>query len=202
MSVLTNGFLFPFRQYNESEVLNFFSLDGTGNNGMLVAIQTGVQDPTAMAGQYRTAAPNGYAITNVGNYGYGTPRKVRAATTSDNKYNILGVTLHTTALYDENGNLLVNQPYDRTIERGYVQTGFAVPILSRGVITVSTANIVGTPFPGHAATVGSTAGSFGVANPNSQVALGTGSLVVGKYLSFSGSQNYNGVGYAQIKLEL
>lgn len=201
MSVLTNGFLFPFRQYNESDVLNIWSLDGTGNNGMLVAIQTGVQDPSNSAGQYANAAPNGYAITNVGNYRYGQPRKVRAATTTDTKYNVIGVTLHTTALYDENGNLLVNQPYDRTIERGYVQTGWVVPILTRGVITVASTNINGTPFPGHAATIGSN-GQFGVANPNNQVSLGTGSAVVGKYLSFSGSQNFNGLGYAQIKLEL
>lgn len=198
MSQLTDGNLLPFRQHNESDVLNWFSLDGTGLNGMLVTIQTGNQDPAQSAGAYRSTAPNGVAFTNVGNYGYGTVRKVRASTATDTKYNVLGVTLHTTALYDENGNLLVNQPYDRTIERGFVQTGFAVPILTKGVVTVKLANINGTPFPGHAATVGNN-GQFGVANPSSQVAIGTGSAVVGKYLSFSGSAFG---GYAQIKLDL
>jgi hypothetical protein len=198
MSLLTDGNLLPFRQYNESDVINLFSLDATGLNGMLVAIQTGQQDPATSAGQYRSTSPNGVAYTNIGNYGYGTTRKVRPAIATDTKVNVLGVTLHTTAIYDENGNPLVNQPYDRTIERGFVQTGFAVPILTRGIITVKLANIVGTPFPGHAATIGA-AGAFGVANPSNTVALGTGLAVVGKYLSYSGSAFG---GYAQIKLEL
>jgi hypothetical protein len=199
MSLLTDGNLLPYRQYNESDVINFLSLDGTGLNGMLVAIQTGQQDPSTSAGQYRSTAPNGVAFTNVGNYGYGTTRKVRPAAAADSKHNVLGVTLHTTALNDENGNLLVNQPYDRTLERGFVQTGFAVPILTRGIITVKLANIVGTPYPGHAATIGA-AGAFGVVNPVGNLPLlATGSNVVGKYLSFSGSAFG---GYAQIKLEL
>lgn len=198
MSLLTDGNLLPNRQYNESDVINFFALDATGLNGQLVAIQTGAQDPATSAGAYRSTAPNGVAFTNVGNYGYGAVRKVRPATSTDTKYNVIGVTLHTTAITDENGNPLVNQPHEKTLERGFVQTGFAVPILTRGIINVKLANINGTPFPGHAATI-DTAGRFGVANPNNQVALGTGSAVVGKYLSFSGSAFG---GYAQIKLEL
>ncbi len=200
MSILTDGNLLPFRQYNESDVINFFALDATGNNGMLVAIQTGSQDPSQSYGSYNTSvSPNGVAFTNVGNYRYGMSRKVRPAGVTDSKHNVLGVTLHTTALYDENGNLLVNQPYNKTIERGLVQTGFAVPILTRGIITVKLANIVGTPYPGYAATIGA-AGAFGVVNPVGNLpALATGQNVVGKYLSYSGSAFG---GFAQIKLEL
>lgn len=198
MSLITDGNLLPFRQYNESDVINLFSLDATGLNGMLVAIQTGNQDPATSAGQYRSTSPNGVTFANVGNYGYGTNRKVRPAVATDTKYSVIGVTLHTTAINDENGNVLINQPYDRTLERGFVQTGSAVPILTRGIITVKLANINGTPFPGHAATIGA-AGQFGVADPLDQVAIGSGSAVVGKYLSSSGSAFG---GYAQIKLEL
>jgi hypothetical protein len=199
MSQLTDGNLLPFRQYNESEVINFFSLEGTGLNGQLVAISaTGAQDPTLSAGAYRSTAPNFNSYTNVGNYGYGTARKVRPVAAGDNKINTIGVTLHTTALSDENGNPLVNQPYDKTLERGFVQSGFAVPVLTRGLITVKLAGINGSPVPGYAATV-STAGRFGVANPTDIAAVGTGLAVVGKYLSVSGAAFG---GYAQIKLEL
>ncbi len=199
MSLLTDGNLLPFRQYNESDVINWFALDATGLNGMLVAIQTGNQDPAQSAGAYRSTAPNGVAFTNVGNYGYGAVRKVRPAGVTDHKYNLIGVTLHTTALNDENGNLLVNQPYNQTIERGFVQTGFAVPILTRGIVTVKIQNIVGTPYPGYAATVGAN-GAFTVVNPAGNLPLlATGSNVVGKFLSYSGSALG---GYAQIKLEL
>jgi hypothetical protein len=176
-----------------------FSSDVTGLNGMLVAItNNGNQDPSTSAGAYANRAPNGYAFTNVGNYAYQNARKVRPAAVTDTRSNVIGVTLHTTATLDENGNLLVNQPYDKTIERGFVQTGFTVPILTRGVITVKLANIGGTPVPGFAATIG-TGGQFAVGNPADVVVLGTGQRIVGKYLSTSGSAFG---GYAQIKLEL
>ncbi len=200
MSFLTDGNLLPFRQINESFVINgLFKLDGTGLNGMLVTIQTGAQDPSASVGAYRTTAPNGVAFTNVGNYGYGLSRAVRAATASDTVDNVIGVTLHTTATLDENGNLLVNQPYEHTIERGFVQTGFAVPIVTKGILTVKLANINGTPYPGYAATIGN-AGQFGVVNPVGNIPfLATGRTVVGKWLSYSGSAFG---GYAQLKLDL
>ncbi|MDP3793962.1 MAG: hypothetical protein Q8R07_04400 [Candidatus Uhrbacteria bacterium] len=199
MSLLLDGNLLPFRQYSESDVLNIFSSDVTGLNGMLVSITNNSnQDPPTSAGAYSTSAPNGYAFTNVGNYAYRNSRKVRAAGVADNRSNVLGVTLHTTATVDENGNLLVNQPYDKTIERGFVQTGFTVPILTRGVITVKLSNIGGTPTPGWAATIG-TGGQFAVGDPAEMVVIGTGTRIVGKYLSTSGSAFG---GYAQIKLEL
>lgn len=199
MSLLTDGNLLPSRQYSESDVLNMFSSDVTGLNGMLVAITNNSnQDPSTSMGAYANRAPNGYAVTNVGNYAYQNARKVRAAVATDTKYNVLGVTLHTTAVYDENGNLLVNQPYDKTVERGFVQTGFTVPILTRGIITVKLANIGGVPTPGYAATIG-TGGQFAVGNPADLVVIGTGTRVVGKYLSTSGSSFG---GYAQIALSL
>jgi hypothetical protein len=197
MSLVSDGNLLPFRQINESDVLNYFALDATGLNGMLVAIQTGSQNPADSAGAYRSTAPNGVAFTNVGNYGYGATRKVRPAAVTDSIHNVLGVTLHTTAITDENGNPLVNQAHTKTIERGFVQTGWAVPIATRGLVRVKLANIVGTPFPGHAATIGA-AGGFGVVNPVGNLPLlATGSNVVGKYLSFSGSAFG---GYAEILL--
>jgi len=199
MSLLTDGNLLPFRQYAESDVLNIWSSDVTGLNGMLVAITNNSnQDPSTSAGAYSTSSPNGYAVTNVGNYAYRNSRKVRAAGAADNRSNVIGVTLHTTAVYDENGNLLVNQPYDKTLDRGFVQTGFTVPILTRGLITVKLANIGGTPVPGYAATIG-TGGQFAVCDPSDMVGIGTGTRVVGKYVSTSGSALG---GYAQIKLEL
>lgn len=199
MSLLTDGNLLPFRQYAESDVLNIWSLDVTGLNGMLVAITNNSnQDPATSAGAYASSSPNGYAVTNVGNYAYRNSRKVRPAAVTDTRSSVIGVTLHTTATHDENGNLLVNQPYDKTLDRGFVQTGFTVPILTRGLITVKLANIGGTPVPGYAATIG-TGGQFAVGDPANMVVIGTGTRVVGKYVSTSGSALG---GYAQILLSL
>ena len=201
MSILTDGNLLPFRQYAPSDVLNMFALDGTGLCGQLVTIQIGSQNPADSAGSYANRAPNGFAVTNVGNYAYANKRKVRVSTASDSRFNVIGITLHTTALYDENGNLLVNQPYEHTIERGFVQTGFTTPILTRGVVTLKLAQINGTPFPGYAGVVGN-AGTITVVNPTTAgnlPFLATGNNVVGKFLSYSGSAFQ---GYAQFKLEL
>lgn len=199
MSLLTDGNLLPFRQYDESNVINMFALNATGLNGQLVTIEPTAQDPAATVAAYAAQAPNGVAFTNVGNYQYLVPRRVRPAGVSDSVDSIIGITLHTTAKFDENGNLLVNQPYERTIERGFVQTGFAVPIATRGLFTVKLSNIVGTPLPGYAVTAAAN-GALGVVNPTNNLPfLATGRNVVGKWVSSSGSAF---AGYAQFLLTL
>lgn len=207
MSILTDNGLLPFRQYSEAEVLNIWALQGTGLNGQLVALVTGSQDPALSAGQY-TTAPVAAFFTNVASYAYGNPRTVRVTQAGDTRYNTVGITLHTTALNDENGNPLRMQPYERTLERGFVQTGFTVPILTRGVVTIKNSMIVGTPFPGYIGVI-STGGNGRIEafNPTAAQfnALYTGNLtysghqIVGKFLSYSGSA-FNG--YSQFKLEL
>lgn len=207
MSLLTDGNLLPFRQYDPADVLNFFALDGTGLNGQLVAIETGFQDPALSAGNY-TTLPVAASYTNVTSYRYNTPRRVRPTVGGDTAYNTIGMTLHTTAVYDENGNLLANMPYDQTLERGFVQTGFAVPVLTRGVVTLKFNQIIGVPIPGYVGVISTGgAGKIEVVNPAQLVGFGvtggafqySGQQVVGKWLSTSGSA-FNG--YAQFKLQL
>lgn len=207
MSLLTDGNLLPFRQYDPSEVLNWYALDGTGLNGQLVALATGNQDPAASAGQYTTQGVAA-SYTNVTSYRYNTIRRVRPTQAGDTAYNTLGITLHTTAIYDENGNLLANMPYDQTLERGFVQTGFAVPILTRGVVTLKSSQIIGIPIPGYVGVISTGGqGKIEVINPALLVGFGvtgnafqySGSQIVGKWLSTSGSA-FNG--YAQFKIQL
>ncbi len=201
MSVLTNSNLLPFRQFADAEVINMYSLDGTGQAGQLVAMQTGAQDPATSAGGYTTSAPAA-AFTNVGNYRFSANRKVRACTSTDNRFNLLGFTLHTTATVDENGNPLVSQPYNKTLERGFVQTGFVVPVLTRGIVTIKFAQINGTPQAGALAICSQTiAGGVDVlANtPTNVVSQASGMGYVGKFISSSGSAFG---GYAQLKVEL
>lgn len=204
MSLLTDGNLLPLQQYNPADVINWFALDGTGLNGQLVAIETGNQDPANSAGSY-TTIPVAAGWTNTVSYRYNTLRRVRPTQAGDTHYNTIGITLHTTAVYDENGNILANQPYEQTLERGFVQTGFAVPILMAGIVTLKLAQIVGVPFPGYAAVI-STGGNGKVESVNPSllslvettgVNTYSGSQVVGKWLSYSGSAFG---GYAQLKL--
>lgn len=206
MSLLTDGNLLPWRQYDPADVINLFALDGTGLNGQLVAISTGNQDPANSAGGYLAQAPLA-AFTNVGNYKYNSLRRVRPTQAGDTNYNTIGMTLHTTAVYDENGNPLISQPYDKTLERGFVQTGFVVPILTRGIVTLKLSQIIGTPFPGYVGVISTGgAGKLEAINPATQLgnfltgtATYTGVQIVGKFLSYSGSAFG---GYAQFKLQL
>ncbi len=206
MSLLTDGNLLPYRQYDPADVLNMFALDGTGLNGQLVAIETGFQDPANMPGQYTTQAVAA-SWTNVASYAYNNPRRVRPTQAGDTVFNTIGVTLHTTAVYDENGNILRNMPYDQTLERGFVQTGFTVPILTRGVITIKQSQVIGVGFPGYVGVI-STGGNGKLEAVNPATNLGnfltgagtySGNQIVGKFLSYSGSAFG---GYYQFKLQL
>lgn len=206
MSILTDGNLLPFRQFDNADVINLFALDGTGLNGMLVVMETGNQDPANSAGAYTTQAVAS-SWTNVTSYRYASPRKVRPSQAGDTAYGCVGITLHTVALNEENGIPLATLPYDKTLERGFVQTGFVVPILTRGVITLKMNNIIGTPFPGYAAVISTGGnGKIEAINPVGVVHNGfftggltyTGSQIIGKFLSYSGSAFG---GYAQIQID-
>lgn len=206
MSLLTDGNLLPFRQYDPADVYNLFALDGTGLNGQLVAIETGFQDPILSAGQY-TTLPVAASYTNVTSYRYNSPRRVRPTNASDTVYNTIGMTLNTTAVYDENGNLLANQPYDDTLERGFVQTGFVVPILTRGLVTIKQQNVIGVGIPGYVGVISTGGnGKLEAVNPINLIGFGqtgvavySGQQIVGKFLSSSGSAFG---GYYQFKLQL
>lgn len=208
MSILTDSNLLPNRQFDNNDVLNWFALQGTGLAGQLVAILTGSQDPALSAGQYTTQAVAA-SYTNVASYAYNSPRRVRPTQAGDTQYNTIGITLHTTAVYDENGNPLRNQPYDQTLERGFVQTGFVVPILTRGVITIKQAQVIGVGFPGYVGVISTGGnGTIEALNPStasitfgnaSGISTYSGNQIVGKFLSYSGSAFG---GYYQFKLQL
>lgn len=199
MSVLTNSNLLPYRQYADAEVIQLYSADFTGQAGTLVALQTANQEPSQSAGAYTTSAPL-TAFTNVGNYAYNNPRKVRPSALDDTKFQLLGMTLYTVATQDENGLNLRGLPYDKTLERGFVQTGFTVPVLARGIVTLKASQVNGTVAAGSIAIAGA-AGTVTALTNNAanNIVVGTGGYAIGKFLSTSGLAFG---GYYQLKLEL
>ncbi len=199
--MLTQGNLFPLRQYSESEVVNFFALNGTGLNGQLVAYETGNQNPE-LADGYSTLSV-GSAFTNIISNRYLNNRRVRPAVASDYKSQIAGVTLHTTAEFDENGQKLVLLSPDQAYERGFVPSGFTTPVLQRGILTVRLSQILNagtvSPLPGFVL-VPSGVGAF-AAVPPSQVTGNAelNSRSVGSVFSASGANNG---GYVQIRISV
>jgi hypothetical protein len=194
--------LLPGRDFDQHEVLPFFALNQTGLGGQLVTILTGSQDPVSSEGY--GSAQVGAAYTNIYSPIFGVNRRVRPATVGDSKWEVAGITLKTTAMYDENGNKLLNMPYEYTEARGFVQTGQAVPILKRGQLTISLDQFNGTkPVAGYPLIASGTNGGFACVPP-AYITTGIMNNVIGRCISATGTYNGAGVlgGIAQIEVAL
>lgn len=186
----------PLADYDQHEILPFYALNQTGLGGMLVTLLTGNQDPLTSEGYGTQGVASSY--TNIYAPAYGVNRRVRPAAVGDTKWEVAGITLKTTALNDENGIPLRTRPYEYTEARGFVQTGQAVPILKRGMVSLNLSVLNGTiPFAGYPL-IPSGAGGFACVPP-AYITTGLMNSVVGRVLSSTGTYNGQGVlgGYFQ-----
>lgn len=189
--------LLPLRDYDQHEVLPFYALNQTGLGGMAVTLLTGNQDPLTSEGYGSQGIGANY--TNIWAPAYGVFRQVRPSTVGDTKWQVAGITLKTTAVYDENGMPLRQMPYAHTEARGFVQTGQAVPILKRGMVTLALSTLNGTtPFAGYPL-IASGNGGFACVTPSYATGTSISNLVIGRVLSSTGTYNGQGTlgGYFQ-----
>ena len=148
--------ILPFRQYNEADVVNLYCSDtvnnsvtdsGGGDAGVFVAVSAGSLDPGPIAYENNSYLGDTFAGAFVGQGGNlpVVQAKVTPATTGDR---VLGVTLNQTAQTDENGEKLIYYP-QKALELQAVHSGQAVPILTRGIVTLGTGAFDGPiPQPG------------------------------------------------------
>lgn len=141
--------LLPFRQYDENDVVNLFSLDATtlsedlklmkpgdddiNADGVLVSVTNGnmTENDVIEVGEDSRFA-NNYS-SPVGRNPYPTnPLKVAPAASGVTP---LGVTLNQTLAVDENGESLLFNPIKKD-ELQAVLSGQTVPVLAKGIITV------------------------------------------------------------------
>ena len=138
--------LLPFRQYNETDVINLYQVVPTGTNSMDTPFVNGGNDNGVLVKAVNadfSADPISYATDSylgktdypfIGRDQYpSTPLTCNEAASGD--AGVLGVTLRQTLTYDENGEKLLYYP-QKAIEMQAVLTGQAVPILGKGVITL------------------------------------------------------------------
>ena len=141
--------LLPFRQYAEQDVVNMYSnatcnsstdTSGGGDAGVFVSVTSGNLNLGPIQYQHDTPSSISWNTSNIphlGKDGYPiVPLKVDAAPASAKAGQVLGVTLYQTALKDENGEKLLYYP-QKKLETQSVLSGEAVPVLTRGVITLS-----------------------------------------------------------------
>ncbi len=196
------GNLLPNRDFDQHEVLPYFALNQTGLNGQLVTFVTGAQDPINSEGYSTQSVAADY--TNIYSKLYLVNRRVRPALFGDSKWEVAGITLYTTALRDENGNLLLNMPDEVTQARSFAKTGQATPILKRGQLTAFLSQFNGTkPVAGYPLVASGTNGGWACVAP-SYITTGNMNSVVGRCISDTGT--YNGVGtldgFAQIEISV
>jgi hypothetical protein len=153
--------LLPFRQYNETDVINLYKVVPTGTNSMASPFVNGGNDNGVLvkvsAGDF-TLDPVSYeantAASDGGNYlgktdypfiGRDQYPTVNLAVNeaASGQAGCLGVTLRQTLTYDENGEKLLYNP-QKAIEMQAVLTGQAVPVLTKGVITLDNATAFST----------------------------------------------------------
>jgi hypothetical protein len=156
----------PFRQYNETDVINMFSL-GTGfvnetvldssatsfgDAGVFVTIESGNLNVDTIT--YDNAYASYLGKTNYPHVGANQyPRvsiSLKPATSGDA---LIGMTLRQTAKFDENNEKLLYYP-QKAEELMCVLPGQSVPVATRGVFTLAQ-----TAF---AATIGTGAGQIGI----------------------------------------
>jgi len=213
--------LLPFRQYNEHDVVNLFSLDtsaltltnlthasnGAWDAGVIVKISNGdmTQEPVEYAGTANLQAYLGKTdYPHVGSNGYPeVPLKVDVA---DGAADVpFGVALRQTIAFDENGEKFLYYK-QKLLELQGVLPGEAVPVLTKGIITVAETGVVGAPTAGSKVYAG-TGGNVGKFTTNAGNALVGTCIGTGDRANVGTSPDYfagtGGTGkYFVIKIDL
>ncbi len=202
MATIQNRLL-PLRDYDEHDVINMFSYNGsTAAAGTFVIAQ--LNDPDETDGW--SAQSVGASFDGVTSFRYEVKSKVIAATAGSTKYNVLGVLLNDVMETDENGLLLKFNPL-RKAELQAVCSGEMVPILTKGLLRLHSSAYVGTPAPGYVGVIDAGGdGKIRAINPSvgaatfSETGTYKPNQVLGKFLSSAGT--FNTEDYAIFKLEI
>ena len=132
----------PFRQYDEHDVINLFTFNGTtGTNGILsdagalmkVADNTGwvaSSDQVDLAGNSGGLSLTGKVLSTT----WSLTAKVALAGATDQP---IGMALVAMRDEDENGEKLIYNPR-KAVEMGVVVPGQSIPLLTRGLVIYST----------------------------------------------------------------
>ncbi len=143
----------PFRDYDEHDVINLFTLDGAtlpANKGTVVQVPTGGvgwknSDSSDTLQGIGMLGGAGADYANTVSQRYGVTAKVQVCGSGQRP---LGMTLLDMRETDENGEKLLYNPR-KAAEMGVVISGQAVPVLTRGIVLYSGATLTtADPAPG------------------------------------------------------
>ena len=143
--------LHPFRQYNENDVINLFTYDGTSvDAGRLLRLDNSNQWSGLGSDDYvDLGSDTGNSYSNVVSTQYSLKGKLDLADLGERP---LGINLMAMASTDENGEKLLYNPR-KAAEMGVVIPGQAIPVASRGVFLYNASESAWTGSPVEAGTV-------------------------------------------------
>lgn len=191
--------LLPFRDYDPHEELNFFAMSQTGVAGTFVSFVANNPD----SGNGYSNSPVGAQYANTLSVIYNVNSTVAPSASGDTKYKVAGVLTRDVRDTDEHGQSLRFLSQAERDRLQCVLTGQAVPILKRGLITLSSNAYLGTPQPGYVGVIDNSGGGIVRAvDPASLVTTPSGGAytqaqVVGRFISSAGSALG---GYAQFEV--
>jgi hypothetical protein len=172
----------PFRDYDEKDVINFYTYSGAvidstlqilATKGTLVkVVGDGFRadvEPIEMLGNYGAFSVNNFVAQR-----YGVVPKVTVATAADSP---IGMLLFDVRELDENQMPLKYNPR-KAAEMEAAISGTAVPIVTRGTFLYSGVNVSGG--------VAVTAGASAYAGVNGEIAT-SGTTVIGRFLGTTGT---------------
>jgi len=204
MASFTITRLLPFRQYNENDVINMFSLDTvTGEAGSLVKISSANLDldPVSLIERSDSLGFQNY-MGNASSLYPEVPYKVTKVTSTGERP--IGILLRDVRSVDENGENLQYYPRKKE-ELQCVISGEAVPIATRGVFMLNARALAGGVAPAiNSYAIPSANGTLtGVASPSAtQKEYAVGKFIAtGSRASQQDTDEYEGV-FAVLKLEL
>lgn len=198
MSYIPTSHLRPFRDYNEKDVINFYTLSGVPlpvGNGVLVAI-TGAgfvatgPDVVEMIGDYAQGPGQTSFLNNVVAQRYGALPKI---TFAQSGVQPLGLTLFDCTEFDENGEPLRYNPR-KAAEIEAVISGQAMPVVTKGVFRISGFDVT--------ANLSNLAGQAAYAGANGLITTQTGAGAVVNYKigTFLGNTGSDGSAIVRINL--
>lgn len=185
----------PFRDYDEHDVVNIFAFSGaaTADKGTFVDVST-----------FFPSNYQGWGVEDVGATfdGVWSKRynvKARVVNAVSGSMKTLGMLLYDVRENDENGQPLRFIEKYKKDAMCVVESGEAVPILTKGIVSISGYNGVAGPGSGGCLSAAND-GSLVVVHPATILASGLTNVPmtrVGKFISASGAD-----GYAHFKIEL
>lgn len=174
----------PERNINPHDIRGGYRTDYTGQAGFLVKVSTNDPDDDTFYAQGESV---GASYGGVYSNKWISPKVVTKAGASDSAGTILGITLEGTASQDNHGNKIEGFNQRWADENGYVASGKPVQIATRGNFWIAASQVAGNPQPG-SGLVPAANGAFTVADPANLVATKTGTALIGKVLSSTGTR--------------